>query len=117
MQPDRCNADESGKVDCGMDSRTGLAAALAAIALAAGIESAGAVEYVTDNETGLARIEASTSADELRDQLHALLSTNPADPMVGTLTRHIIRLAQVTTVVERNIATDAISNDFGDTPY
>ncbi|WP_187970596.1 hypothetical protein [Aquibium microcysteis] len=78
-----------------MDSKIGLAAALAALSLAAGIETAVAVEYVVDSDVGLARIEALTSADALRDELHTLLSINPTDPMVGTITRKIILLGQV----------------------
>lgn len=93
----------------------GLAAALAAIVLAAGIESADAVEYVAESELGLARIE-SASADALRDELHALLSTNPTDPMIGTITRHMMRLAQLR-ILPANIVTDAISDDDAAGPY
>jgi hypothetical protein len=96
-----------------MESRIGLAAALAAITLAAGIESASAVEYVAETESNLARIESATSADELRVELDALRITDPSGPMVGTITRHIIRLAQVRT----NVATDAMSDDASLGPY
>jgi hypothetical protein len=100
-----------------MEGRIGLAAALAAITLAAGIESASAVEYVAETESNLARIESATSADELRVELDALRMTDPSGPMVGTITRHIIRLAQVRTAVNANVATDAMSDDASLGPY
>ena len=100
-----------------MESKIGLAAALAAITLAAGIELASAVEYVATSELNLARVESATSADQLRAELDVLRMTNPSDPMVGTITRHIIRLAQARPVPNANVATDAISDDAAAGPY
>lgn len=100
-----------------MDGKIGLAAALAALSLAAGIETAGAVEYVVDGDVGLARIEAVTSADALRDELHTLLAINPTDPMVGTITRKIILLGQVDGGPSDMFATDVTSYESMMGPY
>lgn len=77
-----------------MDRKTGLAAALAAIVLAAGIESASAIEVVTAFEPERQRIETSTSIADLQLELDQLRAADPNHPLIAFLMGRIIALSQ-----------------------
>lgn len=80
-----------------MDNKSGLAAALAALMLAAGMDSAAAVGRLPAPDLG--RIESSASIPSLRTELDALRSADPENPAIGMIIRRIVVLSNATSTV------------------
>jgi hypothetical protein len=82
--------------DIVMDRKLGLSAALAALVLAAGIESVAALETACAGVyADQQRIEATVSVADLRSELELLRATDPNSPLICLLLSRIIALADI----------------------